>query len=122
MRNEKLLNILIKKNKKVLFTGPTGTGKSKIIYKTLFNGLDKTKFDFICLTFSAQTSEVQCQETIENKLIKRTKTMRGPPLGKECVVFIDDLNMPEKEIFGAQPPIELLRQYSSEMCLNLMQQ
>lgn len=86
-------------------------GKS-VIAKSVLNKLyDTGEFVPITLNFSAQTSSARTQEILELKLEKRKKTLLGAPIGKRVVLFVDDVNMPKLETYGAQPPIELLRYF-----------
>jgi dynein heavy chain, axonemal len=105
-----LLDILVRNKKHVLMTGPTGTGKTVNIQGHLQNGLPD-KFVPIPISFSAQTSANQTQDLIDSKCEKRRKGVYGPSAGKEFIIFVDDVNMPMKEVYGAQPPIEILRQW-----------
>jgi dynein heavy chain, axonemal len=88
--------------------GPTGTGKSCYINKFL-RSLPIQKFNNILLSFSAQTSSQLTQQIIDQRLDKRRKGIYGPKVGVQCLVFVDDVNMPHLDKYGAQPPIELLR-------------
>nr|XP_039247972.1 dynein heavy chain 6, axonemal-like [Styela clava] len=63
------------------------------------------------IQFSAQTVPSRPQAQILHKLVKRGRETVGPPRGKRAIAFINDLNMPTPEKYGAQPPLELLRQF-----------
>ena len=100
----------------VFFTGVTGTGKT-VVVQDFLNRASSSDYKGgvpvvpILINFSAQTASLDTQLTIEGKLEKKKKTQLGAPTGKRIVIFVDDVNMPFVETYGAQPPIELLRQY-----------
>jgi dynein heavy chain len=104
-----LLDLLVKQQRHVLFTGNTGTGKSVNVARFLASLPDN--LIPVTLIFSAATSANQTEELLNRKLQKQRKNVYGPPVGKKFVVFVDDMNMPAREKYFAQPPIELLRQW-----------
>lgn len=58
-----------------------------------------------------QTSSQNVQDFVESRIEKRTKNTFVPVGNKIMVTFLDDFNMPAKETYGSQPPLELLRQW-----------
>ena len=95
VRNTWVLQALVENGENVMCTGDTGTAKTVII-KSLIANLDKELYDSIELNFSAQTSANMTQDIVDGHLGKRRKGVFGPPLGKKCIIFVDDVNMPKK--------------------------
>ncbi|XP_015126095.2 dynein heavy chain 12, axonemal [Diachasma alloeum] len=110
MKYQSLFLKHIKHRKRFLLYGETGTGKSFYIQDIMMNKLEEEFYLPNLITFTAKTSAANAQELVISKLYKRRKGQFGPMVGTQCVVFIDDVNMPTKEVYGAQPAIELLRQ------------
>ena len=65
----------------------------------------------IVVDAEAEGLTVPDQYIIDGKIDRRRKGVYGPPQQKKMVVMVDDLNMPKKDLFGSQPPLELLRQW-----------
>jgi len=114
-----IIRRLMTRDRPVFLTGVTGTGKTSVISDTLsrceafpqddpVNGMGVMQ---IFINFSAQTNSTVVQETIESKLEKKRKTLLGAPANRRMVIFVDDVNMPLVEEYGAQAPVELLRQF-----------
>ena len=70
----------------------------------------ESKYVPLTTGFSAQTSAFQAMTFLDVNMEKRKKGVYGPTAGKKYVVFIDDFNMPKVEEYGAQPPVEIIRQ------------
>lgn len=103
-----LLQTLMFSNFNLLITGETGVGKSVIVKDFLKNTPEEYVSAFV--NFSGKTTTQNLQAAFEGNLEAKRKTLLGPPGGKKMIFFIDDLNMPQLDTYGSQPPCELLRQ------------
>lgn len=105
-----LLDKLVKSNVNCLLIGETGVGKSVIVSSFLNDNVINGTAISYSFGYSAQTKPHNLKDIFETKLEKKRKNLLGPPHGKSMYLFIDELNMPALETYGAQPPNELLRQ------------
>ncbi|XP_013412698.1 dynein heavy chain 2, axonemal [Lingula anatina] len=103
-----IVSSLIEAQHPVTLVGPVGTGKTSVVQSVLAK-LDPKLYNVLIVNMSAQTSSNNVQDIIESRVEKRTKGVYVPIGGKKLLTFMDDLNMPAKDLFGSQPPLELIK-------------
>uniref|UniRef100_H3DNF8 Dynein axonemal heavy chain 2 n=1 Tax=Tetraodon nigroviridis TaxID=99883 RepID=H3DNF8_TETNG len=102
-----LVNALVMAHYPVLLSGPVGTAKTSVAQSVL-QGLSE-RWTGLTINMSSQTTSNNIQAIVESRTEKRTKGEFVPVGGKRLLCFLDDLNMPANDLFGSQPPLELLR-------------
>ncbi|RNF10287.1 1-beta dynein [Trypanosoma rangeli] len=110
VRYQYIVGELVRGQVQLVLVGTTGTGKS-LTARQVLRGLSTDTHVSTQLNFSAQTTAKNVQEIIEGRMEHKSKKVCCPPGGRRMICFVKDLNMPAKEKFGAQPPLELLRQW-----------
>ncbi|XP_014249835.1 dynein heavy chain 12, axonemal-like isoform X2 [Cimex lectularius] len=111
MRYMSLLELHCRHHAPFLVTGATGTGKSFVLQHLLMTRLPLAEYTPSFITFTTSTTANMTQILVLSELVKKRRGVYGAVPGKTAVLFIDDIGMPAREKYGAQPPIELLRQY-----------
>ncbi|RYG67614.1 hypothetical protein EON64_07065, partial [archaeon] len=97
-----------KQKKAVCMVGGEGTAKTSTALM-FFRTLDPAEMLVKRVNFSSATTPFMCQSAIEVELEKRGGRNFGPPGGKAMTIFMDDLSMPEVNVWGDQPTLEMVR-------------
>ncbi|KAH8871924.1 Dynein heavy chain 10, axonemal [Schistosoma japonicum] len=84
------------------------TSKTAICQRFLRN-IDQDRNIVLTMNFSFRTTSLDVQRNLEANVEKRSKDTYGPVSGKQLIIFIDDMNMPQVDQYGTQQPIALLK-------------
>ncbi|GAB1598225.1 dynein axonemal heavy chain 10 isoform X2 [Argonauta hians] len=103
-----LLQLMMKIQNPVALIGETGTSKTASISNFL-RSLDPETHLLLNMNFSSRTTSFDVQRNLEANVEKRTKDTYGPPPRKRLIIFIDDMNMPQVDLYGTQQSIALLK-------------
>ena len=95
-------------NENVLLIGEQGSAKTTLIYAYLKKKNRETHV-ISNSNFSSSTTPQIFQKNIEYMVDKRMGSIYGPPQGKTMTIFVDDLNLPEINVWGDQCTNEFFR-------------
>nr|XP_060488661.1 dynein axonemal heavy chain 11 isoform X2 [Panthera onca] len=103
------VKLLLEKGQPLMLVGNAGVGKTAFVGDTL-SGLSE---DYLVsrVPFNYYTTSATLQRILEKPLEKKAGRIYGPGGNKKLVYFIDDMNMPEVDLYGTVQPHTLIRQH-----------
>nr|XP_043887070.1 dynein axonemal heavy chain 11 [Solea senegalensis] len=103
------MDLLIQKGKPIMLVGNAGVGKTILVS----DEVAKLKEDYMVakVPFNYYTTSAMLQRVLEKPLEKKAGRKFAPPTAKRLIYFIDDLNMPEVDVYGTVQPHTLIRQH-----------
>ncbi|KAL3988340.1 receptor tyrosine-protein kinase erbB-2 [Sarotherodon galilaeus] len=103
------MDLLLQRGKPIMLVGNAGVGKTILVS----DKVAKLKEDYIVakVPFNYYTTSAMLQRVLEKPLEKKAGRKFGPPTAKRLIYFIDDLNMPEVDVYGTVQPHTLIRQH-----------
>lgn len=103
------LDLLMSKKTPVMLVGNSGCGKTVLINEKLTSLSEN--YVVANIPFNFYTTSEMLQKIMEKPLEKKAGRNYGPPGNKTLVYFIDDMNMPEVDMYGTVQPHTLIRQH-----------
>ncbi|KAM9845080.1 LOW QUALITY PROTEIN: dynein axonemal heavy chain 11-like [Aulostomus maculatus] len=103
------MDLLLQRGKPVMLVGNAGVGKTILVS----DKVAKLKEDYMVakVPFNYYTTSAMLQRVLEKPLEKKAGRKYAPPTAKRLIYFVDDLNMPEVDVYGTVQPHTLIRQH-----------
>uniref|UniRef100_A0A7N8XCZ9 Dynein, axonemal, heavy polypeptide 9 like n=1 Tax=Mastacembelus armatus TaxID=205130 RepID=A0A7N8XCZ9_9TELE len=103
------MDLLLHRGKPIMLVGNAGVGKTILVS----DKVARLKEDFMVakVPFNYYTTSAMLQRVLEKPLEKKAGRKFAPPTTKRLIYFVDDLNMPEVDVYGTVQPHTLIRQH-----------
>ena len=109
IRMKFFLDIFIKIKFPIMMIGLAGSGKTLMLNEKLTEVDEETIVENV--PFNFYYSAEMTQKILEKPLEKKAGKNFGPPGTKKLIYFLDDINMPEVDMYGTCGPHTLIRQH-----------
>ena len=109
IRTKFFIDMLIEMKMPTMLIGLAGSGKTLMLNEKL--GQMDEEYIIANVPFNFYYNGELTQKILEKPLEKKAGKNYGPPGTKKLIYFLDDLNMPEVDLYGTVGPHTLIRQH-----------